>query len=55
MHTRVLSTHPTARLSDVAHQMIMNKLRSLPVICEGKVSGIIRLQDIFLHLEHETE
>lgn len=55
MHTKVLATHPAARLSDVAHQMIMNKLRSMPVISDGKVSGIIRLQDIFIHIEHEIE
>lgn len=55
MHTRILHCHPDQLLSDVAHQMIINKFRTMPVIDQGKVVGIIRLQDIFLHLEHEIE
>jgi CheY-like chemotaxis protein len=55
MRSPLISTVPGALLSDVAHRMIMNKLRVVPVASEGKIIGVVRLQDIFLHLEHETE
>ncbi len=42
-------------LSDAANRMILNSVRSLPVLREGKVMGIIRLQDVFRYLEHEME
>ena len=55
MRSPLICTAPEALLSDVAHQMILNKLRIVPVASEGKIIGVIRLQDIFLHLEHESE
>ena len=55
MRTPLISTVPEALLSDVAHQMIMNRLRVMPVASEGKIIGVVRLQDIFLHLEQQTE
>ena len=55
MHTSIIYCRPGERLSDVAHQLIRNKFRTLPVIDQEKVVGIVRLQDIFLHLEHEIE
>ena len=50
-----LSTNPEENLTDVAHQMIQNNIRCMPVVQEGKVIGIIRLQDIFHYVEHEIE
>lgn len=55
MHSRILYCRSDELLSDVAHQMITNKFRTMPVIDQGKVVGVVRLQDIFLHLEHEIE
>jgi len=55
MHTRLCHCRPDERLSDVAHRMITGRFRTMPVVDQGKVLGIIRLQDIFLHLEHEIE
>ena len=55
MRTPLISTFPEALLSDVAHRMIMNRLRVMPVASEGKIIGVVRLQDIFLHLEQQTE
>jgi two-component system response regulator HydG len=55
MHTRIFHCRPDEPLSDVAHLMITNKFRTMPVIDQGKVIGVVRLQDIFLHLEHEIE
>jgi CheY-like chemotaxis protein/CBS domain-containing protein len=55
MHSRILYCRPDELLSDVAHQMITNKFRTMPVIDQGKVVGVVRLQDIFVHLEHEIE
>ena len=55
MHTRPCYCRPDESLSDVAHQMITNRFRTMPVVDQGKVLGIVRLQDIFMHLEHEIE
>lgn len=55
MHSRILHCRPDERLPDVAQRMIANRVQSLPVIDRGVVAGVVRLQDIFLHLEHETE
>jgi len=55
MHTRLFHCRPDERLSDVAHQMISKRFRTMPVVDQGKVVGVVRLQDIFLHLEHEIE
>jgi len=55
MHTRLCHCRPDERLSDVAHQMITSRFRTMPVVDQGKVVGVVRLQDIFLHLEHEIE
>jgi len=55
MRTPLISAVPDALLTDVAHRMIMDRLRMVPVASEDKIIGVVRLQDIFLHLEHETE
>ncbi|UCF93312.1 MAG: response regulator [Desulfobacterales bacterium] len=55
MHPNTVTTGPEERLSDVAHTMITHKFSSMPVVQGGQVVGIVRLQDIFLHVEHEIE
>jgi ActR/RegA family two-component response regulator/CBS domain-containing protein len=50
-----VATQPNAFLTDAANQMIMNHVRSIPVVHSGKVIGILRLQDVFQYLDHETE
>jgi len=42
-------------LTDAAHRMIQHNVRCMPVIEKGKVIGIVRLQDIFRFVDHETE
>jgi two-component system response regulator HydG len=55
MRTGTSTIQANAFLTDAANQMIMNNVRSMPVIRAGKVIGVIRLQDVFQHLDHETE
>jgi two-component system response regulator HydG len=55
MRTRASTIQANAFLTDAANQMIMSNVRSMPVIRAGKVIGVIRLQDVFQHLDHETE
>jgi ActR/RegA family two-component response regulator/CBS domain-containing protein len=50
-----VASQPNAFLTDAANQMIMNHVRSIPVVHSGKVIGILRLQDVFQYLDHETE
>lgn len=50
-----VTTQPNAFLTDAANEMIMNHVRSIPVVHSGKVIGILRLQDVFHYLDHETE
>ena len=42
-------------LTDAANQMIMHKVRCMPVLKSGKAIGIIKLQDVFQYVEHEIE
>ena len=42
-------------LTDAANQMIMNKVRCMPVLRSGKAIGIIKMQDVFQHVDHEIE
>jgi CBS domain-containing protein len=42
-------------LTDVAHRMIQNNVSCMPVMEKNKVVGIVRLQDIFRFVDHETE
>ncbi len=46
---------PDDKLTDTAHRMIVEKVRCMPVVEAGKVIGIILLQDILHHIQHETE
>ncbi|MDF1590303.1 MAG: response regulator [Desulfobacterales bacterium] len=56
MHTvPPLTTTPDEPLTDVAHRMLQDNVRCMPVIEMGKVIGIVRLQDIFRFVDHETE
>ena len=40
-------------LTDAAHRMILHRVRSMPVLRAGKVVGILRIQDVFVYVEHE--
>lgn len=42
-------------LTDAANQMIINKVRCMPVLKAGKAIGIVKLQDVFQYVEHEIE
>ena len=50
-----VTTQANATLTDAANQMILHNIRCMPVIRAGKVIGVVRLQDIFQHLDHEME
>jgi len=50
-----LTASTEERLTDTAHRMIQHNIRCMPVIEDGKVIGIIRLQDIFRFVDHEIE
>ena len=43
---KLISTDPDESIIDVAHQMIINKVKRLPVLEEGKLVGIISRSDI---------
>jgi ActR/RegA family two-component response regulator/CBS domain-containing protein len=55
LHSNTVTTPPNAYLTDAANQMIMNNVRSIPVVRSGKVIGVLRLQDVFHYLDHEIE
>ena len=50
-----LTTSPEESLTDVARRMITNNVRCMPVVRDGKVLGIVSMQDIFQYVEHEIE
>ena len=50
-----LTTGPEESLTDVAQRMITNNVRCMPVVKDGKVLGIVRMQDIFQYVEQEIE
>ena len=50
-----IATDPEENLTKAAQRMIENNVRCMPVMESGKVKGFIRLQDIFQHVECETE
>ncbi len=49
------STRADASLSEAANSMIVSNVRSMPVLQGQKVIGVIKLQDVFQHLDHEIE
>ncbi|MBL7175449.1 MAG: response regulator [Desulfobacteraceae bacterium] len=55
MRHEQITTQPDGYLRDAANQMIMNNVRCMPVVSEGKAIGIIKMQDIFKYVEHEIE
>ena len=50
-----MTTTPQDTLTDVAHEMISNNIRCMPVVKKEKVIGIVRLQDILHYVEGEIE
>ena len=50
-----LTAAPGDSLTDTAQRMIQNNTRCMPVVANGKVLGIVRLQDILHHVEREIE
>jgi len=45
-----VATDPEANLDEVARRMLDNNVRCMPVIEEGRVAGIVRLNDVLQHL-----
>jgi CheY-like chemotaxis protein len=45
-----VATNPEANLEEVARRMLDYKVRCMPVIADGRVAGIVRLNDILQHL-----
>jgi CheY-like chemotaxis protein len=50
-----LTAAPRDSLTETAHRMILNNIRCMPVVDNGKVIGIVRLQDILNYVEKEIE
>lgn len=50
-----VTTDSEENLTEVAHRMIMNNVRCIPVADGDRVIGIVRLQDIFKYMEYETQ
>ena len=48
-----IAISPEENLTQVAQRMIANNVRCVPVVEDDKVTGFIRLQDIFQYVEHE--
>jgi len=49
------TTREEVFLTDAANQMILHRARSMPVLRGSEVLGVLKLQDVFRYLEHETE
>jgi CheY-like chemotaxis protein len=45
-----VATDPEAGLAEVARSMLDHKVRCMPVIEDGRVTGIVRLNDVLQHL-----
>jgi two-component system response regulator HydG len=54
-HKLPVSAEPDENISEVARRMMANNVRSMPVVKQGRITAIIRLQDILRHIEHEIE
>ena len=50
-----LAAEPETDLAEAARQMMEHKVRYMPVVEEGKVTGIVRLVDVLLHLQYLSE
>jgi CheY-like chemotaxis protein/CBS domain-containing protein len=55
MRPQAAMTDPNAYLTDAANQMILHRLRRMPVVRAGKMIGLIKLEDIFQYMDHEIE
>jgi len=55
MRPHPITIHPNGHLTDAAQQMIVNKVRCMPVVRAGKTIGIIKMQDVFRYVENEIE
>jgi len=55
LDNRTLTTDPGENLTNAAHLMISNKLLSMPVLEDGKMSGVIYLRDILQYVEQEID
>ncbi|MBW2593082.1 MAG: response regulator [Deltaproteobacteria bacterium] len=49
MRPKSMTVHPDDLISDVARQMIADKFRSLPVVKDEVVMGVVRMQDVLLY------
>jgi CBS domain-containing protein len=45
-----VTAEPEADLADTARRMLEAKVRCLPVMEKGRVTGIVRLSDVLTHL-----
>lgn len=52
---RPITASPEESLIETAQRMITNNVRCMPVVKDGKVRGIVRMQDILQYVEHEIE
>jgi len=52
---RPITASPEESLTETAQRMITNNVRCMPVVKDGKVQGIVRMQDILQYVEHEIE
>jgi len=55
LRPQTVSTQANAYLTDAANQMILHNLRRMPVVRAGKMIGVIKLEDVFHYMDHETE
>jgi len=55
LRPQTVSTQANAYLTDAANQMILHKLRRMPVVRAGRMIGVIRLEDVFQYMDQETE
>lgn len=55
MRPQAVTTQANAFLTDAANQMILHNLRRMPVVRGGKMIGVIKLEDVFQYMDHETE
>lgn len=55
MRPQPVAIQANAYLTDAAHQMIVHNLRRMPVVRAGKMIGVVKLEDVFQYLDHETE
>jgi two-component system response regulator HydG len=55
MRPQPVMTQANAYLTDAANQMILHKIRRMPVVRAGKMMGVIKLEDVFQYMDHEME